>query len=233
MEKTANQETSDSSAPVSHAEEVVRRFHQDLIAGKHWYRALLDAIRQWADEGEVINDVHYRYLIDGEAFDWISLAQRLCDAVDGLVPEEEKSAFIFQGKPPLEIPPGEFKAAIGEAKYHQFLNFFYGVTVEDALIQAVREEVRKERHANCWNSPKGVDDEVFHRIYGADEAALFKRFRKERKHHLQTPSNLTEMKEFTYWRFKLRVKESEKARVGSDTHKALEWLKNHGLHYPC
>jgi hypothetical protein len=39
---------------------------------------------------------------------------------------------------------------------------------------------------------------------------------------------LTEMKEFTYWCFKLRVKVCEKARVASDTQKGLMWLKRNG-----
>ncbi len=232
MEKSAIS-SSQATPPLNNAEEVIRLFRQRVRQGEHWYRALLEAIRLWTDKDEVVNGAEYRYLIAGEAFDWICLAQRLCDATDGLVPEKEKHAFIFQGKPPLELAPEEFRALIGEAKYHQFLNFFYGVTVEDALVQAVREEVRKERAANCLSSLKGVDDEVFCRVYGETESELFRRFRKARRHHLQTPSNLTEIKEFIYWRFKLRVKESEKARVGSDTHKALEWLKSRGLHYPC
>jgi hypothetical protein len=233
MGKTASEQKTSSIPQVSHSAEVIGLFRQKLAGGQNWYKALLESMRLWTDESETVNGTEYLYLIEDEAFDWISLAQRLCDSVDGLIPEVEKNAFIFQGMPPLELTPEEFKGLIGEAKYHQFLNFFYGVTVEDALIQAVREEVRKERSANCWNSPKGVDDEVFRRVYGETEAALFKRFRKARRHHLQTPSNLTELKEFIYWRFKLRVKESEKARVASDTHKALEWLKAHGLHYPC
>jgi hypothetical protein len=223
----------ESQLPLDNAAEVIRLFREKVGEGEHWYRALLEVMRLWTDEREIVNGAEYLYLIEGEAFDWICLAQRLCDAVDGLVPEKEKHAFIFQGRPPLELPPEEFKALIGEAKYHQFLNFFYGVTVEDALVQAVREEVRKERAANCSSSLKGVDEEVFSRVYAETEAELFKHFRKARRHHLQTSSNLTEMKEFIYWRFKLRVRQSEKARVGSDTHKALEWLKSRGLHYPC
>jgi hypothetical protein len=233
METVANNQQTDSSTPDINSAEAIRHFRQGLKEGKHWYKALLEAVHLWTVENEIINGTEYHYLIEGEAFDWISLAQRLCDAVDGLIPEDEKYAFIFQGKPPLELSPEEFRQLIGEAKYHQFLNFFYGVTVEDALIQAVREEVRKEHSANCWTSHKGEDEEVYYRIYAETEATLFKRFRRSRRHHLQAPSNLTEMKAFIYWRFKLRVKESEKARVASDTHKALEWLKNHGLHYPC
>jgi hypothetical protein len=233
MEKVAGEKENASLPPVSNSSEAIRHFRQGLAGGKHWYIALLEAIGLWTDDVENINGVEYRYLIENEAFDWISLAQRLCDAMDGLIPEDERYAFIFQGKPPLELDSEQFKRLIGELKYHQFLNFFYGVTVEDALVQAVREEVRKERSANCLSSHKGEDEEAYIRIYGETEADLFKHFRKSRRHHLQTPSNLTEIKEFIYWRFKLRVKTAEKARVASDTHKALEWLRNHGLHYPC
>ena len=33
------------------------------------------------------------------------------------------------------------------------------------------------------------------------------------------------MKEFTYWLFKYRLKRCEKARIASDTKKALDYLK--------
>jgi hypothetical protein len=37
------------------------------------------------------------------------------------------------------------------------------------------------------------------------------------------------MKEFTYWRFKYRLDHCEKAKVASDTKKALHWLKSQGF----
>ena len=39
--------------------------------------------------------------------------------------------------------------------------------------------------------------------------------------------SLTEKKEFTYWLFKRRIQQIEKARVASDTRKGLEWLSRH------
>jgi hypothetical protein len=36
---------------------------------------------------------------------------------------------------------------------------------------------------------------------------------------------LTELKEFTYWLFKYRLRQSDKAKVASDTKKALGQLK--------
>ena len=78
----------------------------------------------------------------------------------------------------------EFTNIIGKAKYRKYLNYFYGVTVEEALVQAVREEVRKERHANAWASRQGEDDEVFTRVYGDSNLSLLRQFRKEKHYHL-------------------------------------------------
>jgi hypothetical protein len=212
---------------VSNSEAAIRHFQEGITSGKHWYVALLEAIGLWTDETEQVRGQSYRYLIEGEAFDWLLLAERICSAADGLVPENEKYALLFRSKPPLQIPKEEFKNLIGLKKYHQLLNYFYGVTVEQALFQAVREEVRKERRANGWNYRDGEENEAFIRVYDNSEADLFKEFRKARRTPLQSSSSLTELKEFTYWCFKLRVRVCEKARVASDTHKGLEWLKKH------
>jgi hypothetical protein len=225
MDESAQQQTNHFLPPVSNAGAAVRHFQEGLAAGKHWYLALLEAIGLWTDEVETVCGYQYHYLIEGEAFDWLLLAQRLCEAGSGLVPEDERFALIFENKPPLQVSPEEFKNLIGPAKYHQYLNFFYGVTVEEALLQAVREEVRKERFSNCWNSRDGEEEETFNRVYGETEPSLFKRFRKEKHYSQYASSSLTEFKEFTYWCFKQRLRTSEKARVASDTHKALEWLR--------
>ena len=124
------------------------------------------------------------------------------------------------------MSPNQFKELIGAGKYRQYLNYFYGITVEDALVQAVREEVRKERRSNGLGYRQEKEEaEVFVRVYGETESSLLKQFRREKHYYLLSRSNLTEMKEFTYWRFKYRVRTCEKARVASDTNKALEWLR--------
>ena len=58
----------------------------------------------------------------GAAFDWQLLAERLCEAVDGLLPEKEKSDFLLKGQPPLEITKEQFQELIGTVKYRQYLN---------------------------------------------------------------------------------------------------------------
>ena len=205
--------------------EAIRHLEQAILNGKHWYLALLEAIRLWTESEESYNGRHYRYIIDGESLDWLLLAERLCEAVDDLVPEDEKLALLFQGKPPIKLTKNRFKELIGGAKYRQYLNYFYGITVEEALILAVEAEVRKEWRISGYNE-HNVTNETYQRIYGATKATLLKRFRREKGYPQLRSIGLTELKEFTYWLFKYRLRNCDKARVASDTKKALEQLSN-------
>ena len=78
--------------------EVIRRLIKDITSGKHWYLALLEAINLWDITEEIHGDRTYQYLISGEAFDWLLLAERLCRAIDVFVPEPEKTALLFNGE---------------------------------------------------------------------------------------------------------------------------------------
>ena len=205
--------------------EVIRYLEQAITSGKHWYIALLEAIGLWTTAEENRNGRSYHYLIAGEAFDWLLLAERLCETVNGLLPEGEKIALLFYDKPPLNLTTEKFKELIGSSKYHQYLNYFYGVTVEEALILAVQEEVRKERRTLGYGNEQELINEVYRRIYGATKAILLKRFRREKGYPQLRSTSLTELKEFTYWLFKYRLKQSDKVKVASDTKKALERLR--------
>lgn len=229
MDNCSQEQSTFGSSPVTNADAVIKHFQADLASGKNWYIAVLEAIGLWTYETEDIQGHHYQYLIEGEAFDWLLLVERLCDTVEGLIPEEEKLDLILRGKPPLEITSEEFKKLIGDNKYHQYLNYYYGITVEEALVQAVREEVRKEKRSNGHSYRREKEeDEIYLKVYDETEALLLKSFRREKHYQLLGGSNITELKEFTYWRFKYRLKTCEKARVASDTNKALEWLRKHG-----
>ena len=146
----------------------VRHLEQSITAGKEWYLALLEAIALWDCSEETRNERTYRYLIAGEALDWMLLAERLCEAIDGLLPEDEKFDFLFHGRLPVDITTGQFKQLIGSARYHQYLNYFYGVTVEEALFWAVRDEVRKERRVSGLTREHDPGDEAYRRIYRQD-----------------------------------------------------------------
>jgi len=207
------------------ARAIIQRLEQAIIGGKHWYIALLEAIGLWTKAEENHNGRTYRYLIAGEAFDWLLLAERLCEEVDGLLPNDEKTNLLFYGKPPLNLAVREFKQLIGNTKYHQYLNYFYGITVEKALILVVEEETRKERRIWGYNKEHDITNEAYRRIYEASKAVLLKRFRKEKGYPQLRSTSLAELNEFTYWLFEYRLKQCDKAKVASDTKKALEQLK--------
>lgn len=211
-------------------DEAIRLLRSDISSGKHWYISLLEAVGRWSSVEETYQGRHYQYLIDGTAFDWQLLAERLCDVVDGMIPEKEKNDFLLRGSPPFEITKEQFEKLIGKAKYRQYLNYFYGITVEDALLMSVKEEVRKGHLLTGWMVEEETNTAAFRRIYGDTQAALLEKFRKE-KHHRQLKSiSLSELKEFSYWLFHYRIKHNDKSRVASDTKKALNWLDRNG--YP-
>jgi len=192
-----------------------------VAQGRNWYGALLEAIRAWQSAEEDYGGRHYQYLVDNEAFDWLLLTERLCEELDGLVPERERTRLLFSGVPPVELSIDEFKSLIGASKYQAHLNFFYGILVERFLLLSVTEEIRKKKRVLGVHNDNGVADEAYQRIYGAPESTLLKLFRKERHYRQLRSIRANELNEFTYWLFKCRVKTRDKSRVASDTKKAL------------
>jgi hypothetical protein len=192
-----------------------------VAEGKNWYVAVLEAIRLWSSPEEDYDGRHYQYLIDNEAFDWLVLAERLCEELDGLIPEKERTNLLFFDRPPIELSREEFKDLIGAPKYKAYLNYLYGILVERFLILAVTEEIRKKKRVSGLNNDNGVVDEAYQRIYGATQLAILKQFRRERHYPQLRSISLRELNEFTYWLFKYRIRNRDKSCVASDTKKAL------------
>jgi hypothetical protein len=207
----------------------IQHLEQSITAGKKWYLALLEAIALWDCTEETQHGHTYRYLIAGEALDWMLLAERLCQAVDGFLPEDEKLEFLFKGRFPVDITARQFRQLIGHIRHHQYLNYFYGVTVEEALFWAVRDEIRKERRVSGFTREHDPSEEAYRRIYRQDRETQLREFRRENGYRHLKSTTLLEMKEFTYWLFKYRLKHNDKARIASDTKKGLDWLSANGL----
>lgn len=207
-------------APPS-AEDVLDQFRDELEAGKPWFPALLTAVANWTLPDEVIGERRYRYLVGGEAFDWLLLCERLLDANPDLVPAREREAFVFHGRAPVELAPEALRRAIGPAKYRAYLNYLYGVTVEEALQLAYEEARQKERHAHV----SAAESDAFERLYGRPFTELIAEFRAERFLGETPTLSYTDLKEFTYWLFKYRLRECDPARVASDTIQGLERLR--------
>jgi len=205
--------------------QAIQGLKKAIAEGKNWYVAVLEAVRLWSSPEEDYDGRHYQYLVDKEAFDWLVLADRLCEELDGLMPEKERINLIFFDTPPIELSKDEFKNLIGASKYQAHLNYLYGILVEKFLILAVTEEIRKEKRVLGLNNDNGVVDEAYQSIYGATQFALLKQFRKERHYPQLRSISLSELNEFTYWLFKYRIKTRDKSCVASDTKKALTKLR--------
>ena len=202
-------------------EEAIVYLRETVSGGEHWYIALLQAMARWRLAEETLADRHYRYLIGGEAFDWLLLAERLLEELNGEVSPEERDDLLFFSKPPLEVDEEEFQRCIGTPKYQAYLNYLYGVTVEEALQLAVEQEIHKESHGHVWSEGGRGDSAVFLRIYGRSQIDLLHEFRSETGLAESDAIFFSELKEFTYWLFKYRLRVCDGARVASDTRKAL------------
>ena len=200
-----------------------------------WYQTLLEAIGLWTLPWEVYQGRHYKYLIQGEALDWLLLAERLCGQMDGAIPPEAEELLLFHGVLPSEVTPESFREFIGPTKYRAYLNYWYGVTVEEALQLAVEEEVRKRHRARGYPDSEDFNEEAFTQLYEKDRTSLLEEFRRETLGK-ESPTasadgapecdlSLAELKSFTYWLFKFRFNQWDPARVASDTRKGIKRLQ--------
>ena len=212
----------EASGEDSHA---IQHLRQSVADGKPWHVALLEAIGLWTCPEEDVNGHYYCYLIDGEAFDWLLLAERLCQEVAGAIPEEELTTLLFFGRLPEEFSAEKFRQFIGEAKYHAYLNYLYGVTIEKFLLLAVEEEICKESQACVFASDMHDPADGHQRLYGASQVSLLRTFREEKGYSHKETIGIGQLHEFTYWLFKHRLKSCDKARVASDTKKGMECLR--------
>jgi hypothetical protein len=203
----------------------IKYLKDSIVQGKHWYIALLEAIKLWRSREETYNRRHYSYLIDDEAFDWLLLAERLIFEIDDFVPEKEKINLLFYDRPPKNLGKDEFRKYIGTAKYRAYLNYLYGVLVEEALVSSVIEDIRKERRVSGWDKYDDVTDKAYKRIYGQTQQFLVDSFKKEKKYTRRKIISLSMLKEFRYWLFKYRLKHCDRSRVASDTKKALLYMQ--------
>lgn len=204
---------------------VIERFRQAVHDKADLATALLVAIGAWSAPTEVVDGIELTYLLDGEAFDWLQLAERLSRALpEGSIEKKQVEGLVFSGELPASVSEADFKAALGPEKYRAHLNFFYGVVVEEALWLAVEQEVEKERGVRGLRHPAGVQDTVAERLYSADISTLVRQFQLTQGRGRSIKFTLAGWKAFTYWLFKRRLSTSDQARSASDTRKGLQML---------
>jgi hypothetical protein len=205
---------------------IIDEMRSSVASGEaDWFSALLAAVRQWALPQERVGGRTFRYLVAGEAFDWLLLAERLAPELADFAPEDEIDALLFHEQLPEGVSESDLEPLLG-AKYKAHLNFVYGCRVEAALQMAVGDEIRKERHAtHLWERNGHADDETFRRIYGRERSELLAEFKSSTTFVETDNLSLAGLSEWRYWLFQYRVRYCDPAKVASDTRKGLSLLQ--------
>jgi hypothetical protein len=206
---------------------IISRMRASAGVTQPWYWAVLQAIGEWTLTAETVNGRWWTYVIGGEALDWLTLAQRLVGEITDAVPPADLEMLLFQGRLPSDVGGDEFRRCIGAYRYTAHLNFWYGVTVEEALQLAVEDKIRKNHLALCYQDTENVVQEAFRHLYGQTQMELvgdFLRATGNQWAYDPESMSLTAYREFTYWLFKMRIHKWHPARVASDTRRGLEKL---------
>ena len=201
-------------------DQAVEALRREVERGHSWYPALLEVVARWAAPDEELNGVRQRYLIGGEAFDWLLLAQRLLVEVEEHIPPAELERLLIFGLPPDGSTEEDFARAIGGPKHRAHLNFQYGVAVEELLLLSAEMELQKAGRLAGAGQPQ-PDVMAYERVYGKSLEELQLLYATETDTRLAARMRQAELQAFTYWCSKYRLRHGEPARVASDTKKAL------------
>lgn len=202
----------------------IAAYLEALDHGQPWYDALLEVIARWvAPDEDAVDGAPRSYLIGGEAFDWLSLAERLISAAGTRVPTAEAERLLFHGEPPDGADEEAFARAIGPQKHRAHLNFQYGVVVEETLLLAAELDLVKARTVDGPRD-QPADIRAYDHVYGKPLTELMTLYRSETSLPLSATVRQHEWQAFTYWCSKYRFRTGEPARVASDTRKALALL---------
>ena len=204
--------------------EAIIHLRAAVQAGVYWPRALLEAIGLWTAPLEVHQGRTYRYLIQEKPWTGLPWPNGSASSWSASSRPEELELLLFDGELPSEVTPEQFREWIGSNKHRAYLNYWYGVVVEEALQQAVEDDVRKRHRARCYPDNEDLVEEAFTHLYGESRTTLLKEFRLSAKIAQRARLSLTNYKEFTYWLSKRRFNLWDPARVASDTRKGIRKL---------
>ena len=204
-------------------DQAVEAYRRALRRGDDWYDTLLAIVARWVAPFEILEGMEHVYLVGGEAFDWLRLAQRLIDAAGDLVPLAETERLLIMGLPPRTETEEDFEHAIGPAKYRAHLNFQYGVVIEELLMLSTEQELLKAGGLTHYGR-RNADIAAYEHVYGKPLEELKLLYLQEGGTDVSEEVDLSAMHAFTYWLSKYRLRAMEPARVASDTKKAMQMM---------
>ena len=206
-------------------------FNNALNNGENWKDVVLEIIRIWRIPEEKKGNHKSTYLISGEAFNWIRLVIRIVNSSNIEIPEDEIKKFLFSGFLPNSLSEDEFKSKIGDSKFKGWQNYYYGIIVEQGVIELTKINIMKEVFSTGINISDERLEIVFDEIYGNSFEVLWKDFNLNtsgvnRKYYLPKTTGESESEEFIYWLFKRRLSKSTPEVFASRVNEALKYLDN-------
>ena len=200
-----------------------------LIQNSRWQDIVLEAIKGWHISEERKGNHRLVYLISGEAFNWIRLATRIIDECQIKVSDKQINEFLFNGYIPAGLSEYEFKSKIGDTKYKGWQNYYYGVIIEQCVIELSKANLLKKAYSSGIQIREQNLDSVFIELYGNPLDILWKNFNlnnkeENKKYYLRKTIGESDSERFTYWLFKIRFSKSTPEVFASRTNEALKYL---------
>jgi len=204
-------------------QELIQALRNSIASGICWPKAILQTMAIWPYPIETFKGRNYIYLINGECFNLLLLAERLMVEVKDLINVTDLENLLFKGQFPNDFDLSTLKYELGIIKYRGHLNFFYGVIVEETLQYIVEKEIEKRFYSNGIESINDLDDYIFQKLYKTNFSELYTKFCADKSIN-NKKSYVYDYIEFTYWLFKYRINISDGAKIASDTNKAIKHL---------
>ena len=195
---------------------LIQELRNEVSHGENWQKSIAKYIGLWTKKEEFYRGYKYIYLIDGEALDWLTLTERLVSSIKSYINKEEYYYVSTSGLLPDQEIYKYIKKITPKKVLSQMRNFYYGIIIENLIYNYKILEYEKNTIVTEDN-----DQRFYEEIYNKPLEVLSQMFYKEKKLINKNKLNFHELKLFSYWLFKYRLKHSDKTKMAHETNKAL------------
>ena len=200
---------------------LIQELRNEVSQGENWQKSVAKYIGLWNEKEEFYRGYKYIYLIDDEALDWLNLTERLVSSIKSYITKEEYNYVSTSGLLPDQEIYNYIKKTIPKKKLSQMRNFYYGIIIENLIYNYKILEYQKNTIVVEDN-----DQKFYEEIYNKPIEVLYEMFYKEKKTINKNKLNFHELKLFSYWLFKYRLKHSDKTKMAHETNTALKLANN-------
>ena len=82
---------------------LIQELKSKIENGINWEKAVVDCISNWDIREEFYRGYKYKYWINNEAFDWMTLTERLGSAIKSYLNKKKYHELIFTGLCPIKV----------------------------------------------------------------------------------------------------------------------------------